>query len=115
MESDLRALLVALCQRVYPDFAPLDAPRPYVTFQGIAGDALRYVDNTAADKRSTLVQIDAWADTRAASLVLIRQIEDAMCAASVFTASVDGEPRSLSEPESKLYGCQQDFTILSAR
>jgi hypothetical protein len=115
METDLQALLTALCARTYPDVAPLDTARPYVTWQGLGGQALRFLGNDAADKRHTLMQINVWADTRLAALTLIRQIEDAMCASASFTAKPEGEPLSLYEDEPPLYGSVQRFSIYATR
>ena len=115
VESDLAALLQALCPRVSPDFAPAGTARPFITYQAIAGQALRFADNTAADKRHTLMQINVWAASRAAALLLVRQVEDAMCSATAFTARPAAEPSSDSDSDLSLYGCLQDFDIWSAR
>lgn len=115
MESDLTALLKTLCVRTFPDFAPINTTRPYVTYQLIGGPSLRYLDNTAADKRQVLVQINVWADTRNASLVLARQIEDALCASSAFIAWPEEEPLCDAEPDFLRYGTTQDFSIFALR
>lgn len=118
IEATLTTALQALCPRVSPDVAPLGTARPYVTYQGIGGRSLRWLDKSAADKRHTHFQINVWADTRAAALLLIRAIEDALCAATAFSAMPYGEPRSVTEElpdEQLLYGCIQDFDIYSLR
>lgn len=115
MESDLHALLAAVCPRVFPDFAATSTVRPYITFQGIGGPATRYLDNSAADKRRSRVQVNVWADTRAESLTLIHQVEEALCAASAFTATPEGEPISDFDADFPVYGSIQDFLITSTR
>ena len=115
MESDLFALLQAKCPRVYPDVAPSGAALPYVTWQGIGGESLGYLDNTGADKRHTLMQVSCWSATRAATLSLIRSIEDAMRASSAFIATPQGEPLSMYEPDTLLYGSVQRFEITSTK
>lgn len=115
MESDLQALLTTLCGNVYPDVAPEGAARPSVTWQGIGGETLRFVGNEAADKRHTLLQINAWSETRQEALALIRQVEDALCSAVVFTASPQGEPINTHEPDTRLYGSIQRFNVWSTR
>lgn len=117
MESDLTALLKALCPRVFPDFAPAGTVPPYVTYQGLGGTPQRFADNTAADKRHTHMQISVWAATRSEALVLVRQVEDALCAATVFTASQANEPFSSvdADREPPMYGCMQDFDIWASR
>lgn len=115
MEPDLVTLLKTICTRTYPDIAPEGAATPYITWQGIGGQSLRYVEGSAADRRNTLMQINVWSATRLEALTLIRQIEDALCVASAFTAKPQGEPLSTMEPDTNLYGCIQRFEIWSTR
>ena len=115
LESDITTLLKTLCVRTYPDFAPINTTRPYITYQLIGGPPTRWLDGTAADKRRVLVQINTWADTRNASLVLARQIEDALCASTAFTARPEEEPMCDSEPDFIRYGTTQDFSIIALR
>jgi hypothetical protein len=115
METDLVALLKTLCPRVQPMTADLSTARPFVTYQHIGGQSLRYMDNTAADKRWTLIQINVWAGTSAEGLTLIRAIEEALCASNAFTAEPQGEPIAEHEPELRLYGFMQDFSVLADR
>ena len=115
MESDLTVLLKALCANAFPDFAPSGTVAPYIVYQAIGGQPMQYVDGTAADKRSTLVQVEVWAGTRAAALVLARQADAALIASSAFMAQPEGEPAWDSDPDGPLYGCTQDFRIISTR
>lgn len=115
MESDLHGTLAALCPRVYPDLAPEGTARPYITWQGLGGASARFLNNEAADKRNTYMQINVWATTRLAALALIRQVEDALCASALFTARPSGEPLSTYEEDTKLYGCIQRFSIWASR
>ncbi|MFD0669720.1 MULTISPECIES: tail completion protein gp17 [unclassified Ramlibacter] len=115
MESDLATLLQGICPRTYPDVAPSGTAAPYVTWQGLGGKAARFLDNSAADKRNTLLQVNAWASTRLEALTLIRQIEDALCASSAFVATPEGEPQSTYEEDAGLYGSVQRFSIWATR
>lgn len=117
LETDLVLTLQGQCPRVFPISAPLDTPRPFVTYTQIGGDSLRYVENTAADKRLALEQIDVWAASKAEALGLIQSIEDALCASALFVAKVAGEPRDRLEQDVEpwLYGMSQDFEVLGAR
>lgn len=115
MESDLVTLLKTVCTRTFPDVAPELTAKPYVTWQGIGGESLRFVENTAADKRHTLMQINVWSATRQEALTMIRQIEDALCVSAAFTATPQGEPLSTYEPDTASYGCIQRFDVWSAR
>lgn len=114
MESDLTTLLKTICTRTFTDTAPVSTVRPYITFQGIGGKSLRYTENTA-NLRHTRMQINVWSKTRVEALSLIRLVEDAMCAATVFTATPDGEPMNTKDDDMDLYGCHQDFNVWSAR
>ncbi len=115
MEVDLVAILKTICPRVYPDVAPLGVINPYITWQAIGGEVARYLDNTAADKRNTLLQINAWALTRQEATMLIRQAEDALCGSAAFVARPQGEALSMYEPDTKLYGSVQRFSVWAGR
>ncbi len=115
MEADLRTLLATVSPRVFPDFAPPGTARPFITFQGIGGPTYRFLDNTAGNKRTSRVQVDVWSNTRLESLSLIRAIEDALCAATVFTATPEAEPVNDFDADLPEYSCSQDFLIHSTR
>ena len=113
-ESALTALLKTICPRVYPDVSP-DGVAPYITYQALGGESLRYGDNTAPDKRNTLMQVSAWSTTRTEALSLIRQAEESICASSAWQAEPQGEASSTYEPDTKLYGSIQRFSIWATR
>lgn len=117
VETELNTLLRTLCPRVYPDVAPAGTARPYVTYSGIGGKPLRWLDNTAADKRHTIMQINVWSSTRLETMALIRSIEEALCASSTLTAMPMDEPYSTYEEDAEppIYGANQDFSIYSTR
>lgn len=115
MEADLVAVLRTVCPRVHPLQAPLDTPRPYVTWQPIGGAAWRYQDNAAAVQRHTLVQVNVWTGAMTETLQLVRQIEAALCAATTFTARPEGEPITQYESDFKVYGAIQDFSVEAPR
>lgn len=113
LETDLQALLVALCPRVFQTVAVGTPSRPYVVWQAIGGKTLRYVDSTAADKRNTLLQVSVWADKPSDARTLIRAIEDALCAAMV--CDVQGEALASFDEETKFYGVVQRYSITAPR
>ena len=117
MESDLTALLKTLCPRVVPDFAPAGTVAPWITYQAIGGQPLRFTEGSAASLRHTLLQVNVWAPTRAAALLLIRQMEDALCSVSTITARPASEATSTADEDMTppLYGCTQDFDVWAAR
>ena len=115
LESGLSALLKTICVRTYPDVAPANTATPYVTWQALGGESLRYGDNTAPDKRNALMQINVWSKSRLEAVTLIRQIEDAVCASSLWQAVPQGEARSIYESDTLLYGSSQDLNIWATR
>lgn len=114
MESELVTLLQALCPRVYPDVAPSSATVPYIVWQAIGGEALRFGDGTAPENRHTLLQVAVWSKTRTEALSLIHQVEDAICAAS-WQATPQGEAASTYEPDTGLRGSLQRFNVWATR
>lgn len=115
MESDLVALLEAICPRVSPDVAPLSTQRPYITYQQIGGRSLRWLDNTASDKRHALIQINVWHSQRIAATDMAHAIEESLCTQAVFVATPQGEIQTTYEHDLGLYGTIQTFGILYRR
>ena len=115
METDLVTLLKTVCAHVFPDVAPSGTVAPYVTWQGIGGESIRFIDNTDGGKRDTLMQISVWSASRLEALTIIRQIEDLLCTSVQFQTRPEGGPVSTYEPDPQLYGCIQRFSILADR
>ena len=116
IEAEIYSVLKSLVSnRVYPDIAPLAVAHPYITWQGVGGQSLRFLDNTAADKRNTRMQINCWATSRLQANLIARQVEDALCASSLLQANPIGEPVSDYDSETKTYSAMQDFSIYSTR
>lgn len=115
IETSVIAAIKTCCARVFPDVAPVGTARPFATWQGIGGAGLRFVEGTAADKRNVIYQINVWSETRLEALSIARQIEDALCAASDISAEPFGEPISVYEEDTGLYGCQQRISVWASR
>ncbi len=115
LESDLNTILKTVTARVFPDVVPEGTAAPYVVWQGLGGKSMRQLNNQAADKRNTLLQVSVWSPTRLEAVSLIRQIEDALCAANQFICTPYFEPRSDFDDETRLYGSIQRFSIYSTR
>lgn len=109
-ELDLYAVLNAVApDAVYPDFAPVDTPRPYVTWQKIGGPMLNPVGGEASGLRSLEVQCNVWADTRMQATAQIRAIEAGMRAATAFDARPMSEPVDDFDADIPVYGSLQSF------
>lgn len=115
LETDVVTAVQAQCPRVYPSEAPLATPRPFVTWDHLGGDPLRYMDGTAADKRMAQLQLTVWSDTKAEAVALMLAIEGAMCTAAGFTASPVGALQGGFEHEAALFRSFQEFSVLGTR
>jgi len=103
--------------RVFPDVAPMDTPRPYVTYQQIGGDSVAYVGKDRPNIENALVQINVWGNARLEVSALRRSIEDELVAAVAFEARPSGASSSRHEPDMSppAFGARQDFSIWIAR
>lgn len=108
-EADLFTRLKTVCPRVFPDFAPILTPRPYVTWQQVGGDVINPLDNSKPGVRLPEVQINVWADSRLTAMATIRAIEDAMRAATTFHARPLGDAVADFDADMPVYGARQDF------
>lgn len=115
VETLIAAAIRARCPRVFPLFAPVATPRPYVTYQLIGGTPLRYTEGAAAPQRMSMVQIEAWDDTHLGALTLLRQIEDDLSTSTAFQARPIGEVQTQADDELPRYGAQMDFEVLAPR
>ena len=115
VETDIAAVLAAVCPRVTADFADVGTARPYVTFQQVGGMALNYIDTTAPDLKHGEYQINVWADSRLDATSTARAIEAAMRAATAFTARPLGDLVADFDADMKRHGTRQDFSVFSTR
>lgn len=112
IEQDVLTVIKAVVPRSYADFADFSTARPYATFQRIGGRSFEYVENTVPNIRHCLFQINVWAATRAEADSLIRQIEDAMRASTLFTSRPEGESSAVfDDDQTDLRGARQDFSV----
>lgn len=115
IEASLYTALVAVTPRVFPDFAPVETTRPYVTYQQIGGTSVNFVNQELADNKNGEFQINVWSDTRIEAAALMLEIEEALRAASSFVAQPLSEPVADYDADVPVYGARQDWTIWSAR
>ena len=115
LESDLNTLLKTICPRTFPDVAPSGTVAPFIAWQGLGGESLRFVDSTAPDKRNTYMQVSVYSTTRLEALSLIRAAETALCGSAAFVVRPQGEPMSTYEDDTTLYGAIQRFSIWAVR
>lgn len=97
--------------RVWPDIAPERVEKPYITHQQVGGDAVNYTEGAIPDRRNARIQINVWAETREEAAALAEQVENALRPLRELQVTVLGARISLYEPETKLRGTRQDFSI----
>jgi hypothetical protein len=115
LEEKLVALLMPICPRTFPDFAPTDTARPYVTWQQIGGDSVGFVEGGVASKENALVQINVWSDRRTEAKSVIKLVEEALVTAKTLQASPTSAAASDADPDMARYCSRQDFSIWADR
>jgi hypothetical protein len=113
VETDIFTALKGLVSdRVYRDIAPqtvTDLPR--ITFQQVGGESINCFDTFVPNKKNGRFQINVWGADRDSVAVLARQVEDTLRVYAALQTTVMGEPVALYEPETRLYGTRQDFSV----
>jgi hypothetical protein len=112
VEADLfNALKGLVSNRVYPDVAPANATKPYLTYQQVGGVGVNFIDTSVPSKKNARFQINVWAQTRGAAAILARQVEDALRSTTSLQTTVLGAPVADYEEDTQLYGTRQDFSF----
>lgn len=116
VEADLKTLLAPLVSgRVYPDLAPLGAARPCITYQQVGGESVSFVERALPSKENARMQVNVWADTRADAKAIIKLAEAALITAATMQVEAIGASQATYEPDTKVYGAMQDFSVWSDR
>lgn len=102
----LRALVVDRC---YPDVGPSGVARPYITYQAVGGQSPNYLSNNV-DLQNARMQINVWADKRSDATSLMQSVIAALTGPAIKAVTI-GAPVSSYEPDTKLYGSREDFSI----
>lgn len=114
-ESAIFDLLKGLCgNRVFPDVAPFDTARPYITYQQIGGKVVNYTEASIPNLQNGMFQVNCWEDSRLAASALAKQVENAFRTATTMQAQPISAPIAQHEPELNRYGTIQDFSIWSS-
>jgi hypothetical protein len=117
IREKLFAALVPLVpdERVFPGGAPLDTPRPYITYRQVGGEAVDFIDKATPSKRNARVQVNVWSDDGDEATALIYAVEDALRAVPGLQTTPLGAHFDRDEPDLNLYGRQQDFSVWADR
>lgn len=112
VELDLfNAIKSLVSDRVYPDLAPLNATKPYITYQQVGGSSVNFVAGSVPSKKNGRFQINCWASTRLAAATLARQVEDTLRPVAALQTTVLAAPVAVYEEDTKLFGMRQDFSF----
>lgn len=116
LEASLYDLLSPLVSgRVYPDVAPTNTARPYITYQQIGGESPWFVGRALPSKRNAEVQVNVWGTTRSAASALALQVESTLVAATSIDAHPVGALVADYDDDLGLYGTRQDFSVWADR
>lgn len=105
------ALRALVGDRVYPDVAPDDTARPYITYQQIGGRPVNYLDGGAPTTKNARFRVNVWANKRAEAAAVNAQIEAALRATPALRTTVATNAVALADPETRLRGASQDFSF----
>lgn len=103
------ALRSLASDRVYPDVAPPGVVRPYFTYQAVGGEDANALGGPA-DLQNARMQINAWADTRAEAVSMMRAAYGALTGDAIKAVPI-GASASTYEADTKLYGSRLDFSL----
>lgn len=106
--ESLRALVN---DRVFPDVAPEQTPRPYITYQQVGGESVNFIDSAVPSKKNGRFQINVWADSRLDAAPLSRLVEDTLRGITALQPTALGSPIARYDEETKLRGTTQDFSF----
>lgn len=110
LEAEVRAALLPVCPRVYPDAVTVAPVYPLIIYQQVGGRAVDFSEQKVADKDNARLQVWVWAKTRLEASQLAR-------AARVALVEGDTKARTLGAPVAayddtlNIYGSRTDYDI----
>jgi len=98
--------------RIFPDVAPANTVKPYVTYQSVGGAPINFITGEKPERQLHRVQVNCWAERRDDASTLGMLVEDAMRSVGdeLQTEVVTGRVATYDE-ETDLRGTMQDFQI----
>lgn len=106
----VNALNPLVSNRVYPDVADFETPRPYIVYQQVGGQSVNFLEPSSSQLKNARIQITVWSDTRLQAMSLIRHVEDIMRAPPI-AAFVQGAAIAHYDNSTELRGAMQDFSV----
>lgn len=116
IEADIYdTLKVLVGNRCFPDFAPTDTAKPYITYTQIGGEAVSYVEDSVPNIQNGRFQVNVWGTTRSQCAVTMLQVEAALVASTTYGARPVSAPSSAYDHDMQIYSSMQDFSVWSNR
>lgn len=97
--------------RVYPDVAPANTARPYITYQQVGGLPVNFVEGGTPSKANGRFQVSVWADTRATASATAKLATAALRATASLQTTVLSEPVATHDGPTGYRGTRQDFSF----
>lgn len=97
--------------RVFPDVAPLNTARPFITYQAVGGAPVNFLSGDRPDKQPVRMQVNVWAERRAEASEVGMLVEDAMRSATELQVEVLTGRVATYDEETDLRGTMQDFQM----
>lgn len=114
IETQIYAALQGLVGgRCFPDVAPEQTARPYVTFQNVGGQPISFLDAAIPDREFSRVQVNVWADTRIQASDLGRVIERTLRAMTELQTDVLTGRSATFDEATQYRGTMQDFSFFT--
>ena len=97
--------------RVFPDVAPLNTERPFITYQAVGGAPDNYLSGDQSEKQQIRMQVNVWAARRTEASEIGMLVEDAMRSATHLQVEVISGRVATYDEETDLRGTMQDFSM----
>lgn len=100
-------LRTLVADRVYPAPAPAGTVAPYITYQTVSAEPVERLADAPLGMRHS-IQVDCWAKTMRAAVLLGDQVVSTVYAAPAVSARLGGADNG-HEPDTGLYRASLDF------
>jgi hypothetical protein len=97
--------------RIFPDVAPLDAAKPYITYQVVGGEPMNFLSGDRPSKQHVRMQVNVWSERRIEASEIGMLAEDALRSATALQVEVASGRVATYDEDTNLRGTMQDFTL----
>jgi len=111
-EDHIDAALQHLAEgRIFPDVAPLDTAKPYITYQAVGGEPMNFLSGDHPSKQHVRMQINVWSERRIEASEIGMLVEDALRSLTALQVEVASGRVATYDEEADLRGVMQDFML----